>query len=329
MNYLIEYAMFLAKALTIVVAIGAVIAMIVMAAVKPKSHKGELSFDDLSKEHQDLIEDLQQEMLDKKAFKLWKKEQKSSDQNRPKLFVVDFNGSMDAHEVDALREEITAVIAVAGKHDEVLVRLESGGGVVHGYGLAASQLDRIKQHQIPLTVAVDKIAASGGYMMACIADKVLAAPFAIVGSIGVVAQLPNFHKLLKKNHVDVEQFTAGEFKRTVTIFGENTEKGRQKFQHELEETHVLFKNFVQKHRPVLDISKVATGEHWFGYQALELRLVDELATSDEYLLNQLPLRQVYQVKYQLKKGFAEKVGLSAATMLQSLWQQAQRMIVWR
>jgi serine protease SohB len=328
-NYLIEYAMFLAKALTIVVAIGAVIAMIVMAAVKPKSHKGELSFDDLSKEHQDLIEDLQQEMLDKKAFKLWKKEQKSSDQNRPKLFVVDFNGSMDAHEVDALREEITAVIAVAGKHDEVLVRLESGGGVVHGYGLAASQLDRIKQHQIPLTVAVDKIAASGGYMMACIADKVLAAPFAIVGSIGVVAQLPNFHKLLKKNHVDVEQFTAGEFKRTVTIFGENTEKGRQKFQHELEETHVLFKNFVQKHRPVLDISKVATGEHWFGYQALELRLVDELATSDEYLLNQLPLRQVYQVKYQLKKGFAEKVGLSAATMLQSLWQQAQRMIVWR
>ena len=329
MNYLIEYAMFLAKALTIVVAIGAVIAMIVMAAVKPKSHKGELSFDDLSKEHQDLIEGLQQEMLDKKAFKLWKKEQKSSDQNRPKLFVVDFNGSMDAHEVDALREEITAVIAVAGKHDEVLVRLESGGGVVHGYGLAASQLDRIKQHQIPLTVAVDKIAASGGYMMACIADKVLAAPFAIVGSIGVVAQLPNFHKLLKKNHVDVEQFTAGEFKRTVTIFGENTEKGRQKFQHELEETHVLFKNFVQKHRPVLEIAKVATGEHWFGYQALELRLVDELATSDEYLLKQLPLRQVYQVKYQMKKGLAEKVGLSAATMLQSLWQQAQRMILWR
>jgi serine protease SohB len=328
-NYLIEYAMFLAKALTIVVAIGAVIAMIVMAAVKPKSHKGELSFDDLSKEHQDLIEGLQQEMLDKKAFKQWKKDQKAAEQHRPKLFVVDFNGSMDAHEVDALREEITAVIAVAGQNDEVLVRLESGGGVVHGYGLAASQLDRIKQHQIPLTVAVDKIAASGGYMMACIADKVLAAPFAIVGSIGVVAQLPNFHKLLKKNHVDVEQFTAGEFKRTVTIFGENTEKGRQKFQHELEETHVLFKNFVQKHRPVLDISKVATGEHWFGYQALDLRLVDELATSDEYLLKQLPLRQVYQVKYQMKKGFAEKVGLSAATMLQSLWQHAQRMIYWR
>lgn len=328
MNYLIEYAMFLAKALTIVIAIGAVIAMIVMAAVKPKSHKGELSFDDLSKEHHDLIEDLQQEMLDKKAFKLWKKQQQVPAQNLPKLFVVDFNGSMDAHEVDALREEMTAVIAVASKDDAVLVRLESGGGVVHGYGLAASQLARLKQHQIPLTVAVDKVAASGGYMMACIADKVIAAPFAILGSIGVVAQLPNFHKLLKKNHVDVEQFTAGEFKRTVTVFGENTEKGRQKFQHELEETHVLFKDFVQKHRPVLDIAQVATGEHWFGYQALELKLVDELSTSDEYLLSQLTTRQVYQVKYQLKKGLAEKVGLSAATMLQSVWQQAQRMVSW-
>lgn len=329
MNYLIEYAMFLAKALTIVVAIGAVIAMIVMAAVKPKSHKGELSFDDLSKEHHDLVEDLQQEMLDKKAFKQWKKQQKTPEQNLPKLFVVDFNGSMDAHEVEALREEMTAVIAIATKDDEVLIRLESGGGVVHGYGLAASQLDRLKQHQIPLTVAVDKIAASGGYMMACIADKIIAAPFAILGSIGVVAQLPNFHKLLKKNHVDVEQFTAGEFKRTVTVFGENTDKGRQKFQHELEETHLLFKDFVQKHRAVLDISQVATGEHWFGYQALELKLVDELSTSDEYLLTQLPKRQVFQVKYQLKKGLAEKVGLSAATILQSLWQQAQRMVIWR
>ncbi|MBU2179012.1 MAG: protease SohB [Gammaproteobacteria bacterium] len=329
MDYLIEYAMFLAKAFTIVVAIGAVVMIVVMAAVKPKGQKGELSFDDLSQEHHDLVEDLQQEMLDKKAFKQWKKQQTAKSQTLPKLFVVDFHGSMDAHEVEALREEMTAVIAVATAQDEVLVRLESGGGVVHGYGLAASQLARLKQHQIPLTVAVDKVAASGGYMMACIADKIIAAPFAILGSIGVVAQLPNFHKLLKKNHVDVEQFTAGEFKRTVTVFGENTDKGRQKFQHELEETHVLFKDFVQKHRAVLDINQVATGEHWFGYQALELKLVDELSTSDEYLLTQLPTRQVYQVKYQLKKGLAEKVGLSAATAIQSLLQQAQRMIVWR
>ena len=231
--------------------------------------------------------------------------------------------------MDCLREEISTVLTLAKPTDEVVVKVESGGGMVHSYGLASSQLTRITNKNIPLTICVDKVAASGGYMMACVANKIVAAPFAIVGSIGVIAQLPNFNKLLKKNHIDFEQFTAGEFKRTVTVFGENTDKGRQKFQHELEETHLLFKDFVQKHRAVLDINQVATGEHWFGYQALELKLVDELSTSDEYLLTQLPKRQVFQVKYQLKKGLAEKVGLSAATMLQSLWQQAQRMIVWR
>ncbi len=329
MDFLLDYALFLLKAVTVVLAIGAVVLMIVVATVKPKAKKGELVFDDLSAEHQELVHDLQQNMLDKKAFKHWQKTQKQQQEHAHKLFVLDFHGSMDAHEVDALREEITAVLAVATPADEVLIRLESGGGVVHGYGLAASQLDRLSQKQIPLTVAVDKVAASGGYMMACIAQKIIAAPFAIVGSIGVVAQVPNFHQLLKKNHIDVEQFTAGEFKRTVTLFAENTDKGRKKFQHELEETHQLFKAFVQKHRPVLDIDAVATGEHWFGYQAQQKLLVDELLTSDDYLLQQMQSRQVFLVKYQLKKGLAEKVGLSVASVLTQLWQQAHRLVIWR
>ncbi len=329
MDFLLDYAMFLLKAITVVLAVGAVVLMVVVAAVKPKAKKGELVFDDLSAEHQDLVSSLKQSMLDKKAFKQWQKSQKDQPEHPHKLFVLDFHGSMDAHEVEALREEITAVLAVATPEDEVLIRLESGGGVVHGYGLAASQLDRLAQQKIPLTVAVDKVAASGGYMMACIAQKIIAAPFAIVGSIGVVAQVPNFHQLLKKNHIEVEQFTAGEFKRTVTLFAENTDKGRKKFQHELEETHLLFKEFVQKHRPVLDIDAVATGEHWFGYQAQQKALVDELLTSDDYLLQQMTSRQVFLVKYQLKKGLAEKVGLSAASVLTQLWQQANRLVIWR
>lgn len=297
MEFLFEYGMFLAKTLTLVLAIGAVILMIVIATVKPKASKGELCFDDLSADYQALKADLQQQLLDKKAFKIWQKAANKATTPQAKLFVIDFTGSMDAHEVDALREEVTAVLAVAQADDAVLVRLESGGGVVHGYGLGASQLQRLRQKNIPLTVSVDKVAASGGYMMACIADKIVAAPFAIVGSIGVIAQLPNFNKLLKKNHIDFEQFTAGEFKRTVTVFGENTDKGRQKFQQELEETHVLFKDFVKRHRQQLEIDEVATGEHWFGYQALELKLVDELTTSDDYLLTQLSERQVYKVQY--------------------------------
>lgn len=331
MEFLLDYLLFLFKALTVVLAIGAVIVMIAMATVKPKAKKGELVFEDLSEDYQALVSGLQAELMDKKAYKEWQKSAKKQLDTKPtnKLYVIDFHGSIDAKEVDALREEITAVLAVAQPSDEVLVRLESGGGAVHGYGLAASQLDRLRQQQIPLTIAIDKVAASGGYMMACIANKIISAPFAIVGSIGVVAQVPNFHQLLKKNHIEVEQFTAGEFKRTVTLFGENTEKGRKKFQHELEECHQLFKDFVHRHRPVLDIDQVATGEHWFGYQALQYALIDHIQTSDDYLLQQMATRQVYLVKYQLKKGLAEKVGLSAANIVTHLWQQADRLVIWR
>ena len=191
--------------------------------------------------------------------------------------MVDFKGSIDAGEVASLREEISAILTIADKGDEVIVNVESGGGMVHGYGLASSQLDRLRKAEIPLSICVDKVAASGGYMMACVANKVYAAPFAIVGSIGVVAQVPNFNRLLKKHDIDYEQHTAGDFKRTLTIFGENTDEGREKFQKELEETHVLFKAFISKYRPELDIAKVATGEHWYGQQAIELGLIDEVA----------------------------------------------------
>ena len=323
MEFLYEYGLFLAKSVTFVVAVGVVIALIAGAAsAKAKPKKGQLQFTDLTEQHQSMKADLQHQLLDKKQFKLWHKaQQRDSAQAKPKLYVVDFHGSMDARETESLREEITAILAIATAEDEVLLRLESGGGVVHGYGLAASQLDRLRQQGIKLTVAVDKVAASGGYMMACIGNKVLAAPFAIIGSIGVIAQLPNFHKLLQQNNIDFEQFTAGEFKRTVTLFGENTDKGRDKFQQELEQTHQLFKRFVTEHRPQLDIQQVATGEHWFGYQALELQLVDAIQTSDDYIMAALTERQVYQVKYQLRKGMAEKVGIGSANIVSQWWQK--------
>lgn len=293
MEFLYEYGLFLAKTITFVVAFIAIVVTITATAVKQKTKKGELEITDLSEHFEEVEEDVIHHLLtkeelkekakqDKKAEKE-KKKQKPEDEKKSRLFVLDFNGSIDAKEVSGLREEVTALLTVVTPDDEVFVRLESGGGMVHGYGLAASQLDRIRQKDIPLTVAVDKVAASGGYMMACVANKILSAPFAIVGSIGVIAQIPNFNKLLKKNDIDYEQLTAGEFKRTLTMFGENTDAGRAKFIEELEETHVLFKDFVREHRPSLDIDKVATGEHWFGLKAKELGLVDEIQTSDDYL----------------------------------------------
>lgn len=324
------YGLFILEILTVLLVIAGIIAMI-MAFKQKKSHQaGELVITDLSQEYEENTKRLAEFHLSedalKQAEKARKKEEKQKakaekekrkkgenleNERKPHLFVLSFKGDISASETTALREEVSAIIAVAKPEDEVLLRLESPGGVVHGYGLAASQLARLKQHQIKLTVAVDKVAASGGYMMACVADKIIAAPFAIIGSVGVVAQVPNIHRLLKKHDVDVDVMTAGEYKRTVTLLGENTEKGKEKFQQELNETHQLFKQFVAQHRPQIDVEQIATGEHWFGQQALGLNLVDEIATSDDLILQAIKDKLVLSVKYTMKKSLVQKLGKQA------------------
>ncbi|HEM8709666.1 protease SohB [Acinetobacter baumannii] len=247
------------------------------------------------------------------------KEAKIRRKNNQKIFVLDFKGDIQASAVENLREEITLILATAkAGRDRIVVRLESPGGMVHGYGLAAAQLVRLRDAGFHLTICVDKVAASGGYMMACIANEIISAPFAVVGSIGVVAQVPNFNRLLKEHNVDFELYTAGQYKRTVTMFGENTPEGKAKFEEELQQTHVLFKHFVEKYRPQLNVDKVATGEHWYGQDALDLNLVDKLQTSDEYLLALLPQHDVYVINTRKKATLGEKLGLQAAQMADSL-----------
>ena len=247
------------------------------------------------------------------------KEARARKKNNQKIYVLDFKGDIQASAVENLREEITLILATAkaGK-DRVVVRLESPGGAVHGYGLAAAQLVRLRDAGFNLTICVDKVAASGGYMMACIANEIVSAPFAVVGSIGVVAQVPNFNRLLKEHHVDFELYTAGQFKRTVTMFGENTEEGKAKFEEELQQTHVLFKHFIEKYRPQLNVEKVATGEHWYGQDAKGLNLVDQLKTSDEYILGLLAQHDVYVIQTRRKPTLGEKLGLHAAQMADTL-----------
>lgn len=353
MEFLLDYGLFLAKIITVVAAIIVLLIIAKSAGGKSGAAKGELEITNLSEQHKQSVEQLEHHLHDdafiKARDKAVKKEEKEKNKSRekeikqaskdgsldskrePHLFVLDFNGSIDAKEVASLREEITAILAVAREGDEVLLRLESGGGMVHGYGLASSQLDRIKAAGLPLTISVDKVAASGGYMMACIADKIVSAPFAIVGSIGVIAQLPNFNKLLKKHDIEFEQLTAGEYKRTLTMFGENTEKAREKFKEELEETHGLFKNFIRDHRPELDLDKVATGEHWFGTQAHELGLVDEIKTSDDIVVEACKDKTVLAIHYVEKKKLASKLagiaGEAADNVLMKLIDRGQRPIV--
>lgn len=340
MEFLLDYGLFLAKIITVVAAIIVLLIIAKSAGGKSGAAKGELEITNLSEQHKQSVEQLEHHLHDdafiKARDKAVKKEEKEKNKSRekeikqaskdgsldskrePHLFVLDFNGSIDAKEVASLREEITAILAVAREGDEVLLRLESGGGMVHGYGLASSQLDRIKAAGLPLTISVDKVAASGGYMMACVADKIVSAPFAIVGSIGVIAQIPNFNKLLKKHDIEYEQLTAGEYKRTLTMFGENTDKARDKFKQELEETHVLFKDFIRERRPSLDLDKVATGEHWFGTQAKELGLVDDISTSDDIVVAACKDKTVLSVHYVQKKKLADKLAGVAGKVADSV-----------
>ncbi len=247
------------------------------------------------------------------------KEARVRKKTNQKIYVLNFKGDTAASAVEQLREEITLILATAkAGRDRVIIRLESPGGMVHGYGLAAAQLVRLREAGFHLSICVDKVAASGGYMMACIANEIISAPFAIVGSIGVVAQVPNFNRLLKDNKIDFELYTAGEYKRTVTMFGENTEEGKAKFEEEIQQTHALFKHFVEKYRPQLNIEKVATGEHWYGRDALDLNLVDSLKTSDEYLLALLPQHDIYVIETRKKPTLGEKLGLQAAQVVDSL-----------
>ncbi len=314
-EFLSEYGLFLAKLLSIVAVVFFVIIALFIMFLRSKSEMNEhLDIKHLNEKYEHMQLLLNASILDKKEFKQNLKAEKkkaknssSSIENKNRIFVIHFKGDIRASEASSLADEITAILTVIKEDDEILVILESAGGTVHGYGYAASQLSRIKDNGNQLTVAVDKVAASGGYMMACVANKIIAAPFAIIGSIGVLAQIPNFNNLLKKHNIDFEQVSAGKYKRTLTMFGENTPEDRTKLQEELEETHRLFKDFVKTNRNQIDIDKIATGEHWYGTQALELKLVDELCTSDAYLSRATKDHEIYLVNYIHKKTFSEKL----------------------
>jgi serine protease SohB len=311
-EFFFEYGLFLLKAITIVAAIVVIIG--VGAAAGRKSHQEGLEVENLNKKYKSLADTLRKAVLKKderkKAVREEKKREKAAAKeasNKPRSFVIDFKGDLKASALPALREEVNAVLEVATGADEVIIRLENHGGVVHEHGLAASQLARIRDRGIPLLICVDKVAASGGYLMACVASKIYAAPFAILGSIGVLAQIPNFHRMLDSHGVDFEQVTAGKYKRTVTMFGENTDEDRAKLKEELEDVHTLFKAAVSEYRPDLDLDRVATGEHWYGTRALDLGLADEIRTSDELLAEKATDRDLYSVTYRMRQPLQKRL----------------------
>lgn len=355
-EFFYNYSLFSVKLLTfIILALFGLAFFISLLSNKNKSRET-IEIEKINDKYEDLKEILEGEILEKQDYKILSKQRKKEDKSekkeskqkrkslkkvdddtkrekvlgelyKSKLFVLKFDGDIHASEVDTLREVISAVMLVATKNDEILVIIDSAGGTVHNYGLAASQLKRITNNEIKLTVAVDLVAASGGYMMACVANKIIAAPFAVLGSIGVLAQIPNFHKFLTKRDIDIEHHTAGEYKTTLTMLGKPTDKAREKFKEELEDTHKLFKQFVKDNRPSVDIDKLATGEHWYGSQCIELKLADELITSDDYIINACKEKDVFEVSYKFQKSFKEKISSvvesSITKVLEKFWEKLQ------
>ena len=298
--------------------------MIVIGSSKSKNpSKGSLIVKNLSKKYEDMGTAIRSSQLNPKELKKYIKEiqkkQKADDKKPSKedsVYVLNFNGDIQASEVAKLKHEINAILLSDTKCKEVVIKVESGGGSAYAYGLCAAELKRLVDNKIKLTVCIDKVAASGGYLMSCVASKIIAAPWAIVGSIGVIAQLPNFHRLLKKNSIDFEMHTAGEFKRTLTTLGENTEEGRKKFKSELEDLHVIFKDFVKEQRPQVDTKIVATGEVWQGKKAIEVGLIDALSTSDDYLVRLSKKLKLFEIEYVEKKNLTERFAISTQLLIE-------------
>ncbi|WP_198950137.1 protease SohB [Kineosporia sp. A_224] len=324
MSFLREYGLFLLETLTVVAAIVTVLVTVAVlvgrtARARRPDARG-LRVRNLNRTFEDLGIALRSHTVPRKVAKAQaralRKQRKALDakgpvtgaaegpagtagtaSGRPRVFVLDFHGDIRATEVAGLREEVTAVVSVARPGDEVVVRLENPGGTVHDQGFAAAQLLRVRSRGVRLVVAVDKVAASGGYMMACVADRIIAAPFAVVGSIGVITEIPNVFRLLERAGVEFEQVTGGEYKRTVTPFTQTTPAKREKLTEQVADIHALFKEWVATNRPQVDIERVATGEHWYGTRAVELGLVDELVTSDDYLLARAAEADLYSVRW--------------------------------
>ncbi len=328
MEYIADLGVFSGKVFVLAFAIAALLILISALVMRARQVKPNVQVENLNEKFDKLERAVKSAVLNpkdlKREAKQAKAKKKKEDFAQKRIFVLDFEGDIRATHVENLREEITTVLTVARPDkDEVVVRLESPGGVVHDYGLAAAQLVRLRQAKVPLTICVDKVAGSGGYMMACTADKIVAAPFAVLGSIGVVAQVPNLHRLLKKNDIDFEEFTAGEFKRTVTMFGEITDAKRSKFKQQIGEIHQLFKHFVKTYRPQLDIDHVATGEIWYGEQAQKLKLVDEIAASDDYLFHRRAEARIFRVHVVSRKKWSEKLAENIAVMIGRAQEQLQ------
>lgn len=250
---------------------------------------------------------------------------------RKTAVLLSFNGDINATEVIEFGRAVSMIVQMKDLVSEVYIIINSGGGVVNGYGLLASEIERLHYSEIETYALIDQVAASGGYMAACVANHVVAAPFAYIGSIGVVSEMPNFNQILSDNGINIEQHTAGKSKRTVTPLGKITDEDRNEFKKKLERIHRSFINHVSHYRNINDADEnknsiIFSGDYWIAEETveLELGLVDEISTSQEFLLDKMKEYNIIEITFQENK--TKKSKLSLLNSLTTLFSSANEII---
>ncbi|KZX82185.1 hypothetical protein A3715_00045, partial [Oleiphilus sp. HI0009] len=232
--------------------------------------------------------------------------------NKQSIFVLDFKGDKTASSVGSLSKEVSAILSVAKPNDEVFLRLESPGGTITGYGLASQQLIRLREAGIRLVVSVDEIATSGGYMMAAVGDRIIASPTSMLGSIGVIMEVPNFYNLLDRAGVQFHQFTAGKHKRLVSMTNKIGDAAKDQINQDLEKSHELFKNHVHTYRNSVNLESVSHGDVWSAKYCLDNKLVDDLMTSEAYLFDRASRANIFHISWDVERSFSDKLSSFAA-----------------
>lgn len=164
--------------------------------------------------------------------------------------------------------------------EAIVLRIDSPGGSVVGSDEIYQALLAIDK---PLVVSMGEVAASGGYYIACAADRVLANPGTLTGSIGVISMVPNIEELMEKIGVEVLVIKSGALKDEGSVFREMTEEEREVWQRIIDEAYDQFVGIVADGRdlPPQAVRELADGRVYTGHQALELGLVDELGNLSE------------------------------------------------
>ena len=162
----------------------------------------------------------------------------------------------------------------------ILVRIDSPGG-----GVAPSQeiydaLKRAREKGKPVVASIGSLGASGGYYIACAADKIVADPGSVTGSIGVIMQFPVIRDLLRKLGIDYEVIKSGEFKDIASPLRPMTDKERRLLKEVILDVYSQFVDVVAESRglPKDSVLKIADGRILSGRQAYELGLVDTLGS---------------------------------------------------